>query len=45
MVDKGGVQGQTGGEVKERVRDKPKEPTLHSVILLNDDYTPSSAKL
>jgi len=40
MVDKGGVHGQTGGEVKERVRDKTKEPTLHSVVLLNDDYTP-----
>jgi ATP-dependent Clp protease adaptor protein ClpS len=33
-------QGQTGGEVKERTRDETKEPTLYSVIVLNDDYTP-----
>ena len=32
--------GQAGGEVQERVRQKAKEPTLHSVVLLNDDYTP-----
>ena len=29
-----------GGAVKERVRHEAKEPTLYSVILLNDDYTP-----
>ena len=30
------------GSVKEHVRveDKTKEPALHSVVLLNDDYTP-----
>jgi ATP-dependent Clp protease adaptor protein ClpS len=30
------------GAVKEHVRveDKTKEPALHSVVLLNDDYTP-----
>ncbi len=32
--------GQTGGEVKERTQGKTKEPTLFSVVLLNDDYTP-----
>src|SRR5258708_14837513 len=31
---------QTDGVVKERVQEKVKEPTLHSVVLLNDDYTP-----
>jgi ATP-dependent Clp protease adaptor protein ClpS len=40
MGDKGAGRGQTGGEVKEHVRDKTKEPTRHSVVLLNDDYTP-----
>ena len=39
MADKA-VDGQTGGAVKERVREKTQEPTLHSVVLLNDDYTP-----
>jgi ATP-dependent Clp protease adaptor protein ClpS len=32
--------GQAGGAVKERARDEAKEPTLYSVVLLNDDYTP-----
>lgn len=36
--DQGG--GRAGGEVKERVRGKTKEPTQYSVVLLNDDYTP-----
>src|SRR6266850_1592798 len=36
----GGGGGQTGGEVKERVLGKTKEPTLYGVVLLNDDYTP-----
>lgn len=40
MADKVGHQNQTGGVVKERVREKIKEPTLYSVVLLNDDYTP-----
>ena len=31
---------QTGGGVKERVREKTKEPALFGVVLLNDDYTP-----
>jgi ATP-dependent Clp protease adaptor protein ClpS len=31
---------QTGDAVKERVREKIKEPSLHAVVLLNDDYTP-----
>jgi ATP-dependent Clp protease adaptor protein ClpS len=31
---------QSGGAVKERVRREAKEPTLYSVVLLNDDYTP-----
>jgi len=29
-----------GGEVRERVERRTKEPSLHSVVLLNDDYTP-----
>ncbi len=40
MADRAGDQDQTGGAVKERVREKTKEPTLYSVVLLNDDYTP-----
>lgn len=35
-----GHDGQTGGAVKERVQRDAKEPTLYSVVLLNDDYTP-----
>ena len=31
---------QSGGAVKERAEQKTKEPTLHGVVLLNDDYTP-----
>jgi ATP-dependent Clp protease adaptor protein ClpS len=34
----GDVQG--GGAIKERVREKTKEPALYGVVLLNDDYTP-----
>ncbi|MCA1563646.1 MAG: ATP-dependent Clp protease adaptor ClpS [Acidobacteria bacterium] len=30
---------QTGGEVLEKTRQKPKEPELFTVVLLNDDYT------
>jgi len=33
-------QQQTGAGVKERVAPKTKEPMLHGVVLLNDDYTP-----
>jgi ATP-dependent Clp protease adaptor protein ClpS len=40
MADKVDQDDQTGGAVKERVREKIKEPTLYSVVLLNDDYTP-----
>lgn len=40
MADKVGVQDQTGGAIKERTREKTKEPALYSVVLLNDDYTP-----
>ena len=29
-----------GGAVKEHVERKLKEPSMHSVVLLNDDYTP-----
>ena len=40
MADRAGFEDQTGGAVKERVRQKAKEPTLYKVVLLNDDYTP-----
>jgi ATP-dependent Clp protease adaptor protein ClpS len=40
MADRVGHQDEAGGAVKERVQEKTKEPTLYSVILLNDDYTP-----
>jgi len=40
MTDKEGHQDQAGGAVKERLRRKISEPTLYSVVLLNDDYTP-----
>jgi len=33
-------QDKTGGAVKERTETREQEPTLYSVILLNDDYTP-----
>ena len=40
MPDRVGDQEQAGGAVKERVRGETKEPTLYSVVVLNDDYTP-----
>ena len=40
MADRVGHEDQTGGAVKERVREKTKEPALYGVVLLNDDYTP-----
>ena len=40
MADRADREDQTGGAVKERVRQKSKEPALYSVVLLNDDYTP-----
>jgi ATP-dependent Clp protease adaptor protein ClpS len=39
MADKVSDKDQAGGAVKERVREKTKEPAQHSVVLLNDDYT------
>ena len=39
MADKVSDKDQAGGAVKERVQEKTKEPALHSVVLLNDDYT------
>ena len=39
----GGTPGrsdQTGDAVKERTSEQIKEPSLYSVVLLNDDYTP-----
>jgi ATP-dependent Clp protease adaptor protein ClpS len=39
MADKVSDKDQAGGAVKERVQEKTKEPSLHSVVLLNDDYT------
>ena len=40
MADGVRKEGQAGGAVKEEVLEKTKEPTLYSVVLLNDDYTP-----
>ena|SRR5437899_13022432 len=40
MGGKANDENQTGGAVKERVREKTKEPSLYAVVLLNDDYTP-----
>jgi ATP-dependent Clp protease adaptor protein ClpS len=40
MADRLADDNQAGGAVKERVRHEAKEPTLYSVVLLNDDYTP-----
>jgi len=40
MADRMGRDDQTGGAIKERVRGQTREPTLYSVVLLNDDYTP-----
>ena len=40
MADKVGLQDQAGGAIRERAREQTREPTLHSVVLLNDDYTP-----
>jgi ATP-dependent Clp protease adaptor protein ClpS len=40
VADKIPGQGQTGGEVKERIREETKEPSHYNVIVLNDDYTP-----
>lgn len=40
MAEGAGNRNETGGAVAERVREKPKEPALYGVVLLNDDYTP-----
>ena len=40
MADRTADRHDTNGAVKERVEHKTKEPALHSVVLLNDDYTP-----
>jgi len=39
MGNVAGEQHQTGDAVKERVQPKKQDPTLHKVVLLNDDYT------
>ena len=36
----GNVQDKAEGAVKERPETKEQDPTLYSVVLLNDDYTP-----
>ena len=40
MAERDERRDQPGGAVKERVKPKTKEPTLYTVVLLNDDYTP-----
>jgi ATP-dependent Clp protease adaptor protein ClpS len=40
MAERTGDQDQTGGALKERTRDRTKEPALFGVVVLNDDYTP-----
>jgi ATP-dependent Clp protease adaptor protein ClpS len=40
MADRTADRHDTNGAIKERVEHKTKEPSLHSVVLLNDDYTP-----
>jgi ATP-dependent Clp protease adaptor protein ClpS len=40
MAERGERGDQTGGAVKERAKAQTKEPTLYTVVLLNDDYTP-----
>ena len=40
MADRAGDDEKAGGAIKERVREKTKEPSLFGVVLLNDDYTP-----
>ena len=40
MADGTADRHDTNGAVKERVEHKTKAPALHSVVLLNDDYTP-----
>ena len=40
MGVRAGDEHQSDGAIKERVREKTKEPSLFNVVLLNDDYTP-----
>ncbi len=40
MAEGTGDHDAPGGALKERVREKTKEPALFGVVLLNDDYTP-----
>lgn len=40
MAERDERRDQTGGAVKERSKAQTKEPTLYTVVLLNDDYTP-----
>ena len=40
MADRTDHEDKAGGAIKERVREKTKEPSLFGVVLLNDDYTP-----
>jgi ATP-dependent Clp protease adaptor protein ClpS len=40
MAERDERRDQTGGAVKERAKAQTKEPTLYTVVLLNDDYTP-----
>ena len=40
MADRVGSHDETDGALKERTREKTKEPALYGVVLLNDDYTP-----
>ena len=40
MADRAGSDDKADGAIKERVREKTKEPSQFGVGLLNDDYTP-----
>ena len=40
MADRADDEDKAGGAIKERVREKTREPSLFHVVLLNDDYTP-----
>ena len=40
MAERNERRDQPGGAVQERIKPKAKEPTLYTVVLLNDDYTP-----
>ena len=40
MANRPDDKDQADGAVKERTKEKTKEPALYGVVLLNDDYTP-----